>query len=93
MKQNKNLKKTWTFFEPTNMNSYCCKEYYDAYKKGDYCFYCGIIYRDLKGNETNNDDKSWLSQLSNNDNFKYIFPICRIKNQNKKRNKKSKFKV
>ena len=74
------------------MNSYCCKEYYDTYKKGDYCFYCGIIYRDFKGNETNNDDKSWLSQLSNNDNFKYIFPICRIKNKNKKRNKKYKFK-
>ena len=118
--KNKNLKKCSNkicskFFEPTNINSYYCKECYDAYKKGDYCFYCGIIYRDFKGNETNNDDKSWiqcdfchkwthiqceiekgifknLSQLNNNDNFKYICPICRIKNQNKKRNKKSKFK-
>ena len=118
--KNKNLKKCSNkicskFFEPTNLNSYYCKDCYEAYKKGDYCFYCGIIYRDFKGNETNNDDKSWiqcdfchkwthiqceiekgifknLSQLNNNDNFKYICPICRIKNQNKKRNKKSKFK-
>ena len=103
------------YFEPTNLNSYYCKECYNAYIKGDYCFYCGIIYRDFKGNETNNDDKSWiqcdychkwdhiqcesekgvfknLSQLNKNDNFKYICPICRIKNHNKKGNKKNKFK-
>ena len=116
----KNLKKCSNkicskYFEQSNLNSFYCKECYEAYKKGDYCFYCGIIYRDFKGNETNNDDKSWiqcdychkwdhiqcesekgvfknLSQLNKNDNFKYICPICRIKNHNKKGNKKNKFK-
>ena len=61
------------------MNSYCCKEYYNTNKKGDYCFYCIIIYRDFKGNETNNDDKSWLSQLSNNINIFFQFVELKIK--------------
>ena len=37
-----------------------CKKCYEAYKKGDYCFYCGIIYRDFKDPERYKDDKSWI---------------------------------
>lgn len=93
-----------------------CKKCYEAYKKGDYCFYCNIIYRDFKDPERYKDDKSWiqcdychkwthiqcemekgvyknLTKLTNNEHFKYICPICRLKNINNCNNgKKCKIK-
>ena len=37
-----------------------CNLCYQAYKNGQYCYYCGIIYREYKGKKGFNEHKSWI---------------------------------
>ena len=37
-----------------------CEKCYEAYKKGNYCYYCNIIYRDFDFNTSYYDKKKWI---------------------------------
>ena len=37
-----------------------CEKCYEAYKKGNYCYYCNIIYRDFNFNTSYYDKKKWI---------------------------------
>ena len=37
-----------------------CEKCYEAYKKGNYCYYCNIIYRDFDSNTSYYDKKKWI---------------------------------
>lgn len=39
---------------------YFCIQCYQAWKKGQFCYYCGIIYREYKGTKGFNQHKSWV---------------------------------
>ena len=40
---------------------YLCEDCYVAYKEGQYCYYCGVIYRKYKGKKGFNEHKVWIS--------------------------------
>ena len=37
-----------------------CEKCYEAYKKGNYCYYCNIVYRDFDFNTSYYDKKKWI---------------------------------
>lgn len=37
-----------------------CYQCYQAWKNGQYCYYCGIIYRQYRGTKGFNDHKTWI---------------------------------
>ena len=38
-----------------------CNLCYQAYKNGQFCYYCGTIYREYKGKKGFNEHKSWIA--------------------------------
>ena len=38
-----------------------CMNCYQAFQKEQYCYYCGIIYREYKGKKGFNDNKTWIA--------------------------------
>ena len=38
-----------------------CNQCYQAYKNGQFCYYCGTIYREYKGKKGFNEHKSWIA--------------------------------
>ncbi|MCQ2818246.1 MAG: hypothetical protein MJ252_13345 [archaeon] len=38
-----------------------CSKCFQAFQKGQYCYYCGIIYREYKGKKGFNDHKIWIA--------------------------------
>ena len=45
-------------YKSQNLN--LCEKCYEAYKKGNYCYYCNIIYRDFDFNTSYYDKKKWI---------------------------------
>ena len=37
-----------------------CEKCYEAYKKGNYCYYCNIVFRDFDFNTSYYDKKKWI---------------------------------
>ena len=37
-----------------------CSKCFDAYKKGNYCYFCNVIYRDFEFNQQYYDRKKWI---------------------------------
>ena len=37
-----------------------CYQCYQAWKNGQYCYYCGVIYRQYRGTKGFNDHKTWI---------------------------------
>lgn len=37
-----------------------CQQCYQAWKNGQYCYYCGVIYREYKGTKGFNQHKAWI---------------------------------
>lgn len=38
-----------------------CSKCYQAFQKGQYCYYCGTIFREYKGKKGFNDHKTWIA--------------------------------
>lgn len=47
-------------FNSTNKSLWLCSLCYQAFKNGQYCFYCGVIYRKYKGTKGFNNHKTWI---------------------------------
>lgn len=43
-----------------NKTIWLCNLCFQAYKNGQYCYYCGIIYRKYKGTKGFNNHKTWI---------------------------------
>ena len=45
-------------YKSQNLN--LCEKCYEAYKKGNYCYYCNIVFRDFDFNTSYYDKKKWI---------------------------------
>ena len=43
-----------------NKTIYLCINCFQAFQKEQYCYYCGIIYREYRGKKGFNDNKTWI---------------------------------
>ena len=43
-----------------NRTIYLCINCFQAFQKEQYCYYCGIIYREYRGKKGFNDNKTWI---------------------------------